>query len=100
MSSGVAVRLLLTSVCQPVLLCVQETLKSVIAQYNASQLLTMREVRLASCSMSTQCVQSFYAHMLHAASNVFPPTVCLEASSVAVQFSLKFSVLIWRSYSA
>ncbi len=32
---------------------VQETLKSVIAQYNASQLLTMREVRRPARSLLT-----------------------------------------------
>lgn len=35
---------------------VQETLKSVIAQYNASQLLTMREVRhLTLLTLPHQC---------------------------------------------
>ena len=34
----------------PFIAVLQETLKSVIAQYNASQLLTMREVSTATCS--------------------------------------------------
>jgi hypothetical protein len=40
---------------------IQETLKSVVAQYNASQLLTMREVRGELCALSSIHIPIPYA---------------------------------------